>query len=215
MSLFPIIAPSFNPAATVTQVDAAVDGTNLTTYTFSSLTLGTGKIVVCTITADNDTVNTVTVDGNSATAVASLDGSGAPPMRARIWQYNGNTSATGDIVVTHAGSVARCGIVVYLVTGAADAIHDSATQDLTASALALTMTIPANGVGIGYVYNDNSQTTTWANLTEDVDGAVEGGSIHSAASQAYDTLQTDLAITASYGSYAGGEIGVAASWGPA
>lgn len=213
MSLFPIIAPVEAAVATVAYNDeAAGDDSNTTTYTFSSQTLGVGKIVVLVAGANvSSSLSSVTVAGNTAALLADVSPSGS--KRLSVLQYNGCTDAAGDVVVTYSSAQERCGIGVYLVTGAADAITEALTATAT-SAPSIALDCPASGVIIGAALTENNRSIAWTGLTEDFEVATEGTENRLiGASDAFAAEQTNLTIQATASANVVDLIGV--SWGPA
>ena len=205
--------------ATVSFTASAVSATDLTTYTFSSQSLGTEAadrkvVVVAKAGANFADVSTLTVAGSSATLVKNQQ---TTEESVDIWQVALATGTTGDIVVTWSAATQFCGIGVYAVYGAAAAAHATAGSSSADPATA-TIDCPAGGVIIsGVIHRSTATTFTWTNLTERYDALVENGiAYHSGASDAFATTQTGLALTAS-SAIAGSrpEVFAAASWGPA
>lgn len=198
--------------ATVTLVDSDEDPANLTTYTFSGKTLGTGKIVVgIWQSGGNRTISSITVDGNAASLIVAEE---SASDGIHIYQYNGNASATGDIVVTLSGANSRCAIAVWLVTGAADAVNDTGFDNDTDTP-ETTVDVNAGGVVVGYVAGGDIglRTWTWSNLNEDVDAQVEGNFSHSGASLESASSQTVTVTPDASGSISATRgILVTASW---
>ena len=212
MSLFPVFAPVASAAVAITyNGEGAADGVDRSTYTFASQTLGTGKIVVL-VGAANElaTLSSVTVAGNTATLLADISNG---YKRLSVLQYNGNTAATGDIVVTYSGTQGRCGIMVYLVENAADAVTDNLEATAT-SAPSIALDCPANGGIIAAALTVNNNSISWTGVTEDAEVLTEAGENRLVgASDIFATEQVNRSIQATASTNVVNLIGL--SWGPA
>lgn len=202
--------------ATRTFLQAADDGTNLTTYTFAGQNLGAADagryIVVCVESRASlaRTISTVTVGGVSASiAVQVSNGNNVAGIAIAAVP----TGTTGDVVVTFSGSVLRAAVQLYRVLGI-----DSATPaDFDSSAAAdptVNLDVPAGGVAFGCVLTTSTGTTAWTGLTEDHDSVVESAVNVSSASGEFASTQTGLTITADV-SASSTPVGAFASWAPA
>jgi len=191
---------SVTPVA-ISNVDSPVNTGTATAYTFSSATLGTGKIVVIAEGSDESpNVTGITIDGAAATEITSEDNSGN--MDVAMFYVDGNTSSSGDVVVTFSGNVTSCGLGVWLVTdAAAGGASDSQTAaaDSGTTALAVTMNVPANGGCIGGTgHNNSGSTNTWVGIDENYDEVVDGGAHdtgHTGASKIFTAADTSLDVT--------------------
>ena len=149
---------AFAPNTRISRVltDRRSSGSDASSYTFSDCMLGTGKIIVAGLTG-NETkdITGITVDGNTATELTSNEQGGTYMA---MYQYNGNTSATGDIVVSMSGTAGRCGILVYLVNNAADSA--TATANSTSNAQT-TIDVPEGGllIAVGHFGNGTTPDT--------------------------------------------------------
>ena len=222
MSLFPIVAPMEDSGVAEVSLTAnAIDATSATVYTFSTQALGVAaadRIIVVGAFSTNvaRTISTITVGGVSATlTVAQSNGGGE---QSELWQAAVPTGTTGDIVVTWSGGVVGMGIGVWRIVSAASAAHDTG-GDANSNPATDTLDIPASGVAIGFVgAASTGGTVTWTGLTERYDAlGVEaaGSGTHSGSSDAFDTLQTGLAISATLSNKIRNPPMAIASWGPA
>jgi len=178
--------------AAIALTDNEVDATNQTIYTFSAKSIGAAsvnrRIIVCVIMADGDagsTVDTVTVGGISATAIVQADGGSGNTRRSEIWLATVPTGTTADIVVTNNEAVLGVNIAVYRAIGCAATATDTQTDiTATANAVSATLNIPVDGVSVGNVVwgsTGATRTTTWTNMTEDVDQSSGGALSQSTA----------------------------------
>ena len=206
-------------AATVSHRADPIDTTDSLAYTFSAVDLGADaashKVVVCAAGSNGGfAVLSITIGGNAASLVKAQV---ANNNTTEIWQANGITATSGDIIVTWTGIQDRCGIGVDAVYGAADAVHDTAgASNVNPLEDAAGLDIPAGGVAIAASFNQNTTTSTWTNLTETYDEIVEGAFAHSGANGAFATAQTALAVKCQLAAPGLSLEGfAAASWGPA
>ena len=215
-----IIGGRVHGTATVSNTANAVSITDLTTYTFSSQSLGTAstsrKIVVGATGAATAlrAVSTLTVAGNSASLVVAANENGLNFYNSELWQVDVPTGTTGDVVVTWNGGMIRGAIGVWAVYGALSAAHATAT-DINSSPLSKTLDIPAGGVAIGCALADTNGPglNTWAGITKGFDVNVETATDISGAQDAFATQQSALTISDTLG--AGTEhLFAIASWGP-
>jgi hypothetical protein len=165
-----------SPVATVT-FEAAAGTAAGTVYTFAGHDLGaagTKKVIICVNPYDGGahTINTVTVDGQSASQVVEVTSS-AVAYKSQIWEVNTATAATGDVVVTASGAIGGCFINTYAAIGAAAAASYTATS--TANPGNATIDCPAGGFIIGSAITNATTTISWTNLTEDTENILCAG----------------------------------------
>jgi len=190
------------PDVTLAYLQATTDESNLTTYPFSTVNLGSagddrtiGVAAYGEGVAAPRTISGITIGGTSATIYAQTNSSNNnwPVGLASLKIAAG---ATADIVVTFSGSMVYASIAVWDVRNGG-VISDTATS--IADPLTGTMTIQAGGGCIGAAHQGGGVATyTWTNLTEDFDQA--GGTGNSeqitGASDVFATLQTDRVVSA-------------------
>tara|TARA_R110000787_G_scaffold165106_1_gene278178 strand:+ start:386 stop:1048 length:663 start_codon:yes stop_codon:yes gene_type:complete len=220
MSLFPLVMPAPLVPVTVTYVGDTHDAAAATAYTFSGASLGAaaGNRAVVVVSggagaAGSETINTITVGGESATKiVAGGDGNAAGyPMG--IFYVVKPTGATGDIVVTFSGGMSECGIGVYAVYGADATATDTATDEEWGAGQSVALIdCPENGAIIGGVYHTGTGgAVTWVGITEDYDDTVDAQN-HGGASDEFAAAQTNLNVGVTCGG--SHQSMCAASWGP-
>lgn len=164
-------------------VTNAVQTTALTTYTFSSQSLGVADasryIIVAAggLTIGGQTIDSITVGGVSATVVNTV--LGTQNARASMWIAAVPTGTTGDVVVTFSsGGSDNCGIAIWRLVGAISSTATDTQVDgtLSSSALSASLTIPTGGAGIGYTFVIvSNRTFTWTNMgaVDDFDVIIE------------------------------------------
>lgn len=219
---------SSKPPATVTYVGAAGVTSTVSTYTFSSQSIGTAAsnrvVVVCPAIQSNGGSITsfgVTIGGTSATAIGSIEVSSNEDAATQCFYLSVATGTSATIVVTvnTNGDAAR--IEVYNVFTTTPAPFASNGNNAAAGGtISTTLNIPANGVAIGaYSYVSSSGSppaTTWTGLTlQGTDQNSSGNSYTvSAATGSFASAQSSLSIS---GNNADSEIASTisvVSWGP-
>ena len=200
----------------ISLTDNTVNGSNLTTYTFSSQSLGTAaasrQIVVGVIASGAGparTVSSLTIGGVSASLIKAQ--TGQSEGNTEIWSAAVPSGTTGDVVVVLSSGWNRCGFGVWRMTGASTSASD--TGGSVANPLNDSLDIPANGGAIGLSHNQLDATTDWTNLDEDYDEEVGASVYQSGASKTFAAAQSALSITAAAGS-SSPQMALA-SWGPA
>lgn len=141
----------------VQKVDAAVDASDLTTYTFAGRQLGAGMIVIAgTIRSGVAlTLSSITIASNAASVdVTSVNGN---TSMAFIAHLDNNVAATGDVVLNLSAAGARAGITVYRIRGhtqAAAYLTGQATRGSTAGTMSPDLIGPiVKGCVIGAALN--------------------------------------------------------------
>jgi hypothetical protein len=213
MFLFPGGSTVSAAVATVEFRGSSVDATNGTVFTFSAEDLGSSAdahkvVIVIETPGTTRTISSVTVDGNAAVLVVQT----ASNQESFIYDADGITATSGDVVVTFTSSASRCGIGVYAVYGSATADSDNGSS-LTDPG-SVTIDVLAGGVVIGgaSLSTGSPSSYVWTELIEHYDEIVESESIQSGASKAYAAAQTDLVITSDCDSSVNQMV--VATWGP-
>lgn len=178
----------------VTYVTSQGTSGNLTTYTFSSVSLGTPKanrLVVVLVQAGNGSTSTLrplssgTIAGVATTVhtgVSDNGGGGGNHVNIDMMSAVVPTGSTGQITVTFTGANTNCQIHVYNILRYADATPTVYTDvDATgAPVVAVTASHP-NGVAIGgAICRTTTRTYTVTTdgpfpVTEDADTSPESG----------------------------------------
>jgi len=218
MSLFPTMSPHVLAPGAVAFAGTASSTSNISTYTFSGVAIGTAssdrKVVVFTSSdgyTTSDTLTSITVGGATASLVAS--GENFATNSSYIYQIDVSSGTTADIIVTWSGTQGVCSVITWAVTGCGASAHDTG-KDSQSSPDADTIDIPADGVCVGGAHSNTSGSFTWVGLTERVDEpAPDGDWKHSGASDAFATVTSGRTISSQPS--AGSQHGmVCASWGP-
>lgn len=191
-------------ALTITYTANAQSASDLTTYTFSTQAISTAasnrKVAVITYANAGTaaTVSSMTIGGVSATQVIGVQSGN---KTGAIWIADVPTGTTADVVVTWSAGRVRCAIIVFAIYGTFSSTAYDTGSDITmvAGAMSDTMNCPAGGVilaGIGDLAGGSHTATAWTNLTERADATHSEGGSFSGASDAFASVQTGLAITA-------------------
>lgn len=158
----------------------AKDATDLTTYTFSSQSLGAAasdRYIICAICGrSNDgsarTISSVTIGGVTATINAQVENTGT---MCGIATALVPTGTTGDVVVVWSGTMGDANIALYRTTNLTSATAlDTGTS--TANPGTTNLDTKTGSVIVAISENDNGAlTATWTNLTENYDEATATG----------------------------------------
>lgn len=181
--------------ATITYTDTGANSADQATYTFAGKSLGTAAsnrtiLVTVGFQGPNSTaVSSLTIGGTGASLVVANDTSyGGAMSGVEIWMLDLASGTSADIVVNFNATANDCTIGVFDAKGIAASAH--ATNTSSAGPPSASLSIPANGIAIGALYDNNGATTaTWSNLTERLDTNA-AGNIHTAASDAFASAST-------------------------
>jgi hypothetical protein len=212
-----LIRPVAGGTITPSFLGSDTSAANLTTYTFSSKTLGTGLIVVGVTgvaSSGGRTSTAMTIGGVSATkAIEAVHDTGGISHISAIWYADVDT-ASGDIVVTFSVGIVRANIGWWLLEGAAATPTDTAS-DTIGSPVSGDIDIAAGGVAIGYASATTGISSgTLSGVAEDFDEVGEdtyhlGGHSFYASAQTAQTIEATWSGTPTFSSF------VCASWEPA
>lgn len=187
--------------ATVTYTDSSASNTDLTTYTFSSLSIGeasTSRHVIVAVLASNSaatvsTVSTLTVGGVSASLAKRAT---ATNGIAEIWIAAVPTGATGNVVVTFNAGNNRASVGVWAAYNLLSATATDSDES-NADPGVISIDVQAGGILVAGVYSSTGTVSyTWTNITERFDIVVETSRRASGASLDFAAAQTGLSITA-------------------
>ncbi len=164
----------------------ASNGSDLTSYTFSSQSLGvvaTGSdvrwiMVAVSIGAGpsgNAVISGVTIGGVAASIVAF---STVEPSTGTLYSALAiapvPAGTTGSVVITVSnGTAGYCGIVVYRALNLEGATEPPVRTDAGVNPSVFDMSFSAGSLVFGLVSSRNASTSTWTNLPEDYDAQVD------------------------------------------
>jgi hypothetical protein len=190
----------------ITFTDSTSSSTGASSYTFSSLNIGTAAsgrdVIVCVDGiggASAPLVNSVTVGGSSLTEIVERTTTTNRASTTAIYKGGIPSGTTADIVVTFASAtIFGCGIVVFSATGIASAATDTQTAIASGASINVSLTVPSGGVAFG-VSSTNAAGggfVSWTNLTEAADFNIATNDAMSAASST--TASGSVSITATF-----------------
>jgi hypothetical protein len=202
--------------ATIQHGASSFDSTSSSVVTFTALGLPTAtnrnKVAYAFQLATNDYISTVVAGGQSGTMRhRTVNTSPAPDMRLEIWDVEGVTGTSANVVVTLASGDGDISVQSY---GLYDAGAVTDTDDLTGSGatIALTaLTVPTDGVAVFGWASNLTTACTWTNATEAPSSdATVGGDRHCGA---YTSTAGTNTITADGAT--GQQVIIGVAWGNA
>lgn len=219
---------SYGNKVNVTNTANTSSGTDLTTYTFTTQSIGAAdpnRVVVCCVFGGvgsaGRTISSVTIGGVTATAgVTAISGTSGGSWASSIYYARVPTGTTATVEIVWSGSMGRCGISLYRLITRGSIAPSATASDVTYSSGVLSNTIncPPNGAIIACGYGSILSTTniTWSGVTEDVEGVLEASTErYGSASGNFDTNQSGLTVSATWNgsSQTDGSLTIAA-WSP-
>lgn len=144
-------------------------------YTFPGLNTGAAaanRIIWVTLTVRDtgagDMASSLTVDGSAATLVISTNNtSGGNSSQAYLWQVALPSGTSGDVVVTFPGTVLRCRIGIYRVTGQSGVNFDA--DIVSGTSLSMSVNGSTSGALIACAITSAATSFTWSGVDEDFD----------------------------------------------
>lgn len=213
---FPIIAPQrYRPAAFAYGASAS-DPSDLSSYSFSSLSIGTAasdRYVIAAILIAAGTVPTITsatIGGVAATALFSATSSFT---RSSFYIAAVPTGTTATLAFSLSSGAARAAGAVWSVTGLISATP-SATAMSNASTGAASLVVGGGGFVIGASNSYAGGAThsyTWAGITEQFDTYVDSNEAFSGASSSFDSTQS-VSVTATPSVATSDAVHIFAAW---
>lgn len=181
--------PTASGSPFVEYTDTATDGTDTSTYTFTSRAIGTAagdrKVIVGiyarTPSSTLLNVTGVTIAGITASAVTGTsnpNADGATSNYTGLWIADVPSGTTATVVVTTAVNAARCAIAIYRATGISSTPSDVAVffgAAVASGAVTLNADVGADSVVVSVAgWATSGVTASWTGMTnEDVDADVE------------------------------------------
>lgn len=209
-----MMAPTLVPVS-YTYIDTYISGADQTTYTFSSSSFGAAdasRIVAVAITSRASAsrpITGVTIGGVAATEISNVTG---PDTSGRtnsaVFAAAVPTGTTGDIVVTHSASNARCAVSVYRIIGATLGSSVGASDSSSSTDPTVSIDPPDGSIVIAAAYVIGSATASWTGLDEDVETSAEGTAVHTAASRAFPSAASSHVVTCDFSSTSGPAMAV-------
>ena len=200
--------------AQVEYINTYFDDVDRSSYTFSSIPVTPGLIVV-SVHADfsPQTLNSVTIEGNSATEVANILNNST--QRAALFQRATTTTGNISVVVSFSSNVSRCAIGVWRVydNSSNTAVTSQTAGGLSQPSLSVTLnSLPSGSVVIAAsTHGTGGVTSTWTNVTERYDSARESTGSHFSGADG-SNASGNYTVTDTYSSSTGGQALAAAAW---
>ena len=182
----------------IVNVASAVSTSDATSYTFSSVALGTASATREAYVFVSGQEST----GTAGTITGTMDTGGGAVAMTKIMDVNNATEAhyqgslfrvsvpsgtSGDIAVSITRTMSQLGVIGWTVTGdhhLFDLVADADTSSNNTTSVSLT-DVPANSVILAGRASSVGYAHTWSsNLTENIDEVVEGTVRHTGASTA-------------------------------
>lgn len=194
-------------------------GTDTSSYTFSSQTLGEEHddrliIVGVGIVSQNEpqTIASVTVAGNSASSLVgpAEQDEGTWSSVAQLFVASVTTGTTGDVVVTTDTTASVCAIGLWRLIRTSSTTY--ATNSDTTDAINMNVNTASGGVAVGFTMSRNASGVSWTGLTEDFDADAATGERYSGASDTDTSAGSPTTVTADDSGTPASMAGVVASW---
>lgn len=191
---------------------SANDSTDLTTYSFTSVSIGTAAtnrlvfVTVTSVASGNRLISSATIGGISATVIESTPNAGAST---KIIYAVVPTGTTATISITFDSTVLRCGVGSYSIYNlkSTSPVSRANGSTWTSGAISATLSVPENAIILAGVSNStNSNTFTWTNLTSNYDSLVDATFRFSGASAQVSTGNSSYTVTATSTSAAAGRL---------
>ena len=207
------LADSVNAALTLTYVTTLTSASDASSYNLGNVTAATDGLLVCVVvsragTAQN--VSSVSIGGtNGALPVSNSGVTNVAAIATRAV-----TAGSHNVTVNFTGTMARCGVGVYLLTGYASETPSDTDigQSTSSNSRALTMDFPTGGKAVYGLFDGNDSNVVWSAATENYDASPEANARFSFANKtASGAGNTETATW----SAAANEVGVSAVWAEA
>lgn len=190
----------------------AVDVSNLTTYSFSSVDIGTAAadrtIAVFAAGRGNGagrSVSSLSIGGNAANLAKSLVGSG--DQCGALYTLNVASGATATISVTFSNSMLCAGVAVWALYGLSSATAVD-TADSEGDASAMSIDVPADGILLAASSIIlGASTASITGVTEEFDTAIEAAQNCYFAGGSYQATSAETGRAVTF-DWTGSSVGV-------
>lgn len=191
---------------TATWQASAVDVTDASSYTFSTIPIGAASssrrvvVAIGSASATAVTLSAVTIGGVSATVDAD---SGALTGNRRVVLVSAvvPTGITATVAITLSGTAGRIGVGLWTLTSGSPTGQTATSPNLTSGTLTVTTAAGHVVICAGYAsLSSGSVSTTWTDATERYDEQIENTfNSHTAA----DVVATGSSTVVSYNTTSG------------
>lgn len=205
-------------SATVTYIGGSGSTADSTSYTYSSVSIGTASSDRLVVVVGSGygaasaalTLSSVTLDGVAMTVAVKYDSAGTGHPASVIAYKAVPSGTTADIVFTYSPTAGNHYHGVYTITGWSSLVPT--TKSDTSNPFEAPLSLPRGGAVIGVANANSSSSTnhTWPSfMTENLDANQE--SIHSMGWASYNSRTRETAnVTCTFAS--GGSALIAAAW---
>ncbi len=214
--------PKAEAAITFAYETTVASTTDLTTYTFSTVDIGTANADRCVIVSAiarksgaSATLSTVTIGGVSATIVVQNTNNVTNTDVAGLAAAIVPTGTTGDIVVTWSAGMLRSQIGVWTAIGTDSCTTPHDTGSSLSGDPSTTIDIADAGAAVGAGLTAAGTTASWTGLTENFDATLETFVTATGASASAMSAETGRTVTIDFAAAGVESVGVFASWAPA
>lgn len=185
------------------QADSSTADTNV--YTFSAQNLGaaaSNRYIVVAIgarksVAANTTISSVTIGGESATYIIERAAAASSASNhSAIYAASVPSGTTGDVVITFADTMLRCGIALYRETDISLTAHDT---DVGVGTTAMAIDVDTNGIVIGCGFSAANTTASWSGMDSDAYINIESNVTFSYGTHVGTTPESARALNTTFG----------------
>lgn len=213
-----------SPTLAMSYVTSTSASPSNATHTFNSVSLGaedgTRKIIVAVgwAAGSDTTINSVTVNGVSATQVVAADAA-TGACGSALWIADVPTGTSVTVTVVFSASTSRSVIGIYRVVNlnSSTAHHTNTATSASSGVISATLNLPASGFALGVVSSiDGASGQAWAwdsGGTEDFDINIGNQSVHGGAQRTATVAETGTTFQATMNAGGSRASMVLASWG--
>lgn len=164
----------------ITLVDSSVQTGNISSYTFTGLTIGAAaadRIIAVVVQSEGsnalDGINSITVDSVTAAVQANgLVNNGNTRTHAIIAAVTAPTGTSADVVVNWPQNKHGCAVALFKIDNIASVQAYDTTTISTQHPVDATISAPSNGVMLGAgTQTDGGANASWTGLTEAYDNS--------------------------------------------
>lgn len=157
---------------------------NLTTYTFSSVAIGTAatdRLVIVAVYWESGSGSISLASGTIGGVTADISITRSGSIACALMTARVPTGTTATITVTLSGGATKCAIGVWSATGVVSATPDATGDDVGAGSVSAQMTVPESGFLIAAAVSAATGGVVWGDATERFDASLESSIQYSGA----------------------------------
>lgn len=187
--------------SSLTYLSSPSSNTNTSSYSFSGVSTGAAdenrKILICVgdpSGGGGGVPNTVELDDGVPVSATKILTVSEGNVNTTFWIASFPTGTSASIDVTFPSTQSSCGISVYRLVNYSSTPYDTGSYTGVEPGSA-SIDCEEGGCVVGFITINALGTTTWTNLTEDVENATDTIG-YSAASSTFASAQVGLTVTA-------------------